>query len=145
MSGALEFPHPDTAWPLTQLFWEGAASDRLVLPRCRSCHRLCWYPEPSCPRCDGALVWEAVTGDASLYSWVEVRHPFLAAFASSVPYVPAIVTLDEDPTIRIVTRLIDVNARTLDFDMALAVTFGQLTFDGIDGSTPAPFFTPRPS
>ena len=44
-----EFPLPDLVWEPTAEFWAGAARGELRIPRCDSCGRLRWYPEPAVP------------------------------------------------------------------------------------------------
>jgi uncharacterized OB-fold protein len=56
--------------------------------------------------------------------------------------VPALVALDEDPAIRIATRVVDTDPGTLDFEMPLQVTFRPITFTDVDGSVTAPLFAP---
>ncbi len=83
-----------------------------------------------------------MSGHATLFSWVVVTHPFLPQFADLVPFVPALVALDEDPGIRVPTRMVDCDAADLDFDMPVRVTFREISFTGVDGSVVAPLFVP---
>jgi uncharacterized OB-fold protein len=83
-----------------------------------------------------------MSGHGTLFSWVEVTHAFLPQFADLVPFVPALVALDEDPAIRIATRVVDTDPGTLDFEMPLQVTFRPITFTDVDGSVTAPLFAP---
>src|SRR4051812_36831624 len=102
-----DFPLPDTAHPLTAPFYAGAAGGELVIPRCASCGRFVWYPEEKCPDDGGALEWEPVSGDATLFSWAVVQRAFLPAFADKVPFVTALVALAEDAAVRIPTFIVD--------------------------------------
>ncbi|WP_285616734.1 Zn-ribbon domain-containing OB-fold protein [Actinoallomurus iriomotensis] len=55
-------------------FFDGAAEDRLVVPRCASCER--WFaPDATgCPGCGtDDLTWAEATGEAMLVSWA-VTH-----------------------------------------------------------------------
>ncbi|MEI8000722.1 MAG: OB-fold domain-containing protein [Actinomycetes bacterium] len=137
------FPLPDVTWPLTAGFWEGAAHDELRLPVCDGCGRFRWYPKETCGRCDAEpFTWTATSGRGTLYSWVVATHAFLPQFADLVPYVPALVALEEDPSVRIPTRMVDVDPAALTFDMPVTVTFRPISFAGIDGAVPAPMFVP---
>jgi hypothetical protein len=138
-----EFPLPDTTWEPTAEFWAGAARDELRIPRCDSCTRLCWYPREACQHCAGEhFTWETMSGKGTLFSWVVVTHPFLPQFAGLVPFVPALVALDEDPAVRIPTRMVDCTSDDLAFEMPVQVAFRPLTFEGIDATVTAPLFTP---
>ena len=136
-----DFPLPDVNWPPTARFWAAAAEGRLELPRCQSCGRLCWYPKESCSYCgDAALSWEPVAGRARLFSWAVVRNVFLPQYREKVPYLTGLVSLDEDPSVRLVTEIVDYEH--LEFDQPMEVVFRPLTFAGIERSVMAPLFRP---
>jgi uncharacterized OB-fold protein len=136
-----DFPLPDVNWPPTARFWAAAAEGRLELPRCQSCGRLCWYPKESCSYCgDAALSWEPVAGRARLFSWAVVRNVFLPQYREKVPYVTGLVSLDEDPSVRLVTEIVDFEE--LEFDQPMEVVFRPLTFVGIEHTVMAPLWRP---
>jgi len=66
----------------------------------------------------------------------------LAQFADAVPFVPALVALEEDPAVRIVTRIVDCEPDALRFDLPVEVVFRPLEFTDVDGSVMAPMFRP---
>jgi hypothetical protein len=83
-----------------------------------------------------------MSGRGTLFSWVVVTHAFLPQFQELVPFVPALVALDEDPAIRLATQMVDVAPDALDFEQPVRVTFRPLAFPGVDGEVVAPLFTP---
>ncbi len=103
-------PAPDD---VTRFYWEAAADHRLVLQRCRACRQMQYPPEICCVHCQGEA-FEAVetTGRGVLYSYSVVDRPLHAGFADALPYVVALVELDDQPGLRILTNLIDVPAGT---------------------------------
>jgi uncharacterized protein len=138
-----EFPLPDLSWEPTAEFWAGAAREELRIPRCDSCGRLRWYPEPTCRRCEGVpFTWETLSGAGTLFSWVVVTHPFLPQFADLTPFVPALVAVDEDQEVRIPTRMVDCDPAALEFGMPVRVVFRPLEFTDVEGSVLAPLFVP---
>jgi len=138
-----EFPLPDTSWEPIREFWAGAAREELVFPRCDSCGRICWYPRERCRSCDGqSFTWASVSGRGTLFSWVVVTHPFLPQFADLVPFAPALVALEEDPRVRLATRMVECDLDALEFEMPVRVTFRPLAFAGVDGGVLAPLFVP---
>lgn len=140
-----DFPLPDLSWPPTAPYWAGAAAGELRIPRCDACNRFNWYPHEHCDACGGAsFTWVAMSGRGTLFSWVVVTHPFLPQFAGLVPFVPALVALDEDPAVRIPTRIVDADPDDLEFEMPVRVTFRPISFTGVDGDVTAPLFTPAP-
>lgn len=139
-----DFPLPDVEDPLTAEFFTGAARNELMIPRCTACQAWVWYPEPSCPACGGDLRWTATSGRATLFSWAVVQRPFLPAFAEMIPFVTALVALEEDPGVRIVTYIVDADPGQLRADLPLDVTFRPLRFPTVpDRSVAVPMFVPR--
>ena len=138
-----DFPLPDPAWAPTAEFWAGAARHELRIPYCGACGRACWYPRERCRFCDGrGLEWRTMSGRGTLFSWVVVTHAFLPQFADLVPFVPALVALEEDPVVRLATRVVDADPDALGFDLPMRVAFRPLTFAGVAGEVTAPLFTP---
>ena len=138
-----DFPLPDVDDPLVAPFFAGAARGELTVTRCDSCGRYVWYPEPQCNACGGSLSWVPVSGRGTLFSWAVVRRPFLPAFAEAVPFVSALVALDEDPAVRIVTNIVDTDPDELRADMPVLVTFRPLSFPTVpDKAVIVPMFTP---
>jgi uncharacterized OB-fold protein len=139
-----DFPLPDVDDELTNEFFAGAARNELMIPRCTDCDAWVWYPEPSCPSCGGALRWQPTSGTGRLFSWAVVRRPFLPAFADMIPFVTALVALEEAPEVRIVTYVVDVDPGELRADLPLDVTFRLLAFPTVpDRSVAVPMFAPR--
>jgi uncharacterized OB-fold protein len=77
--------------------WEAAGRGRLVVQHCRRCDHRQWTPQPACRSClSEELGWSECSGRGRIYSVTVVhRSPDPARF--SVPYVLAIVALDEGP------------------------------------------------
>ena len=138
-----EFPLPDVDWEPTRPFWSGAARGELVLPRCDACGRYIWYPDGACHRCGADRhTWTPVSGRGRLFSWAVVRRAFIPQFAADVPYVTGLVTIDEDPAVRLATRVVDCDATALRIDMPVRASFRPLQVAGVDRAIVAPFFTP---
>ena len=137
-----DFPLPDVADPLTAEFFAGAARGEVVVPRCVECDRWVWYPEAKCPACGGDLGWRTTSGRGTLFSWAVVQRPFLPAFAEMVPFVTALVALEEAPEVRIVTYVVDADPSDLRADLPLEVTFRPLAFPTVpDRTVTVPMFT----
>lgn len=138
-----EFPLPDTDWEPIREFWAGAADEALRIPKCDACGRLCWYPRERCRHCQGkSFTWETLSGRGTLFSWVVVTHAFLPQFTDLVPFAPALVALEEDPAVRLATRIVDCDLDTIEFEMPVHVTFRAISFTGVDGEVVAPLFVP---
>jgi uncharacterized protein len=139
-----DFPLPDMEWPPTREFWAAAARGELAIPRCEGCGRLHWYPEERCRRCGGERhAWERMSGRGELFTWVVLQHAFLPQFRESLPFVSALVALEEDPAVRLATRIVECDPASLTKDMPVEVVFRPLAFAGIERTVTAPFFRPR--
>ncbi|MCU1463742.1 MAG: Zn-ribbon OB-fold protein [Acidimicrobiales bacterium] len=92
-------------------FWDGAATDRLVIPRCRDCATFVWYPRAMCPECHSVdVAWVEVSGGGTIYSFT-ISHRAAGAWADHVPYVIAYVELDEGP--RVLTNIVGADLDAL--------------------------------
>jgi uncharacterized OB-fold protein len=139
-----DFPLPDLSDERTAEYFVGAARGELVILRCEECSRLVWYPEPRCPACGGeSFTWTPVSGRGRLFSWTVVRRPFLPAFEEMVPFVTALVSLEEDPAVRIVSYVIDCELDALAAGMPMEAVFRPLRFPTVpDRSVQVPMFVP---
>ena len=43
--------------PETKPFWDGCTAGKFLLPRCKSCRKVHWYPRGLCPFCFGDCEW----------------------------------------------------------------------------------------
>lgn len=128
-----DLPTPDTS---TLPFWEAARQHKLLIKRCRACGRAHFYPRPFCPKCWSTDVdWIEASGAAILYTYSVVHQNDLPPFAGQVPYVAAIVTLDEGP--RMMSNVVGCVFTDLRIGMPLVVAFDERTDD-----VTVPIFTP---
>jgi len=103
---------------LERQFWDTLTDGTLSFQRCTQCGHA-WLPARSeCPQCLGSQ-WtrEAAKGGATLVSWVVYHHAYHPVFAQRLPYIVAIVQLDEGP--RMISNLVNTDPRTLRIDQAL--------------------------
>jgi uncharacterized protein len=120
MNGGLPTPDPAVT-DETRPFWEAAARDRLVLPRCETCGHHVWYPRAHCPRCHSTdLDWVEVSGRGRIYSFSVVRKA-QGDWAEHVPFALAYVELDEGP--RILTNVVTDDPASLQVDEQVQVVF----------------------
>ncbi len=120
-----DLPTPDDD---SQAFWDAAREGRLLLKRCGSCGRAHYYPRPFCPHCwSSAVEWEQASGRATLYTYSVVRQNDLPPFPERVPYVAAIVDLEEGP--RAMTNIVDTEFEEIEIGMPLEVDFRAISED----------------
>jgi uncharacterized OB-fold protein len=115
-------PSPDAA-----PFWEATRRRQLHLPYCIACQGFFFYPRVLCPSCGSReLEWRRVSGRGRLHSFCIHHRSALPGFRDAVPFVTALVELDEGP--RLMSFLVDVDADVdaIRCDMSLEVRFVDL-------------------
>ena len=112
--------------PETSGFWEAARRHQLVVQRCSSCGRCQYFPRAVCHHClSDALSWEAVTGRGVVHSFTVIRQVLHASFASDVPYVYAIIDLDEG--LRLIANIIRTSPERVQIGLPVRVAFVDVT------------------
>jgi len=82
--------------PIDQPYWQGAASGKLLLQKCRDCGKLQFFPRAVCVDCfSGNLDWIQASGEGKIHSFTWVRVPRSPAFREEVPICYINVILDE--------------------------------------------------
>lgn len=113
---------PDIEHPDFAPFWEGCAAGELRIPECENGHRF-WPPRPVCPACLAALAgWPAVAPEGALFTWTVVHRTRLAGFEERTPYVIALVTLRDLPSVRLLARC-EVGSDGLEPGLELTLRF----------------------
>jgi uncharacterized OB-fold protein len=87
-------------------YWAALADGRFALQHCRDCGRWTWPARPICSGCHGDhLEWEDAQGTGEVYSWVVTHQPYAPELVEAVPYVVALVRVDEQDDILVPGRL----------------------------------------
>jgi uncharacterized OB-fold protein len=114
-------PRPRPA-PESVPYWEGARDHRLLIPHCHGCGQFWFPPSRRCPHClSSDFAWEQVSGRGLIYSFVVFHRVYHPAFEADVPYVVAIVELDEGP--RLLSNIVGTAPDNLRCNMRVAVVF----------------------
>lgn len=114
-------PVPDQ---MSTFFWDSVNEGRLSILRCEDCGYFVHYPRPMCTRCQGTnLSPRAVSGRGTLYAYTEVHQAFHPYYADKLPYVLAVVELDEQPGLRLTTNVVDADGVELRVGLPMEVVF----------------------
>jgi uncharacterized protein len=109
----------------TKPFWDAAKEHRLTIQRCQNCHEAIFYPRSLCPHCmSDRIEWIAASGKGTIYSYTVV-HQSPAAFADIVPYVVALINLDEG--VRLMSRVVDSAPADVKIGAPVEVVFEDVT------------------
>jgi uncharacterized OB-fold protein len=83
---------------LTAPYWAAAREGQVLLQRCAMCAQVWHPPAPVCPGCRGRdWAWFAAAGSGRLLSYTQVTHSVHAQVSAALPYVVALVELNEGP------------------------------------------------
>lgn len=118
-------------------FWEGCRRHKLLVQRCAVCRTPRFPPRRHCAACGSdAGIWTEASGKGMVYSWIVVNHPVpREVFAAEVPYVVALVDLEEG--VRLPTNIVGIAPERIRAAMPVEVVFAE-----VDG-TVLPRFRPR--
>lgn len=131
---------PDSARMLPELreattpFWTGGADGQLLILHCESCDRWVHPPTSTCPGCGGSPSPRPVSGRGTVFSFTVNEQQFNPDV--DPPYTIAIVVLDEQDDLRLVTNIVDCEPDDLAIGMAVEVLFER------NGDVYVPLFTP---
>jgi uncharacterized OB-fold protein len=117
-------------------FWAAAKEERLLIRHCQDCGAYSYYPRPFCPECwSQNVTWHQASGTGTLYTWSVIYSNDQPPFKERVPYVAAIVDLEEGP--RMMTNVLDCPFDELRVGMNL-----RLRFQPISDEFTIPVFVP---
>jgi uncharacterized OB-fold protein len=129
--GPVPIPGPDDG-----PYWRALETGVLLIQRCAACGTVRHPPRPRCGKCASPEhAWEAASGFGTVYSFTVVRHPANPELADVVPYVVALIELDEGP--RLVSNVVGVDPDRVTVNQRV-----QVQFDRVQDGTVLPRFAP---
>lgn len=110
----------------TQPYWEGCKQHELRIQKCVACGHAQFYPRLYCTACMSERVeWVTASGRGTVLSFTIVYRPPSQGFAAEVPYVVALITLDEGP--QMMSNVVGCAPEQVHIGMPVAVTFEDWT------------------
>jgi len=123
---------PDWKKPLptvageTRPFWDCCRRGQLMIQRCDRCHEYQFYPRGICANCwSNDIKWVNASGRGTVWTFTVTYQNRTPGFAEEVPYVLALVELEEG--VRMFTNIIQCNPREVTIGMRVEVTFVPAT------------------
>lgn len=105
-------------------FWTAGRDRELRIVRCNDCGYYIHPPSPRCPRCLSENVEPSpVSGRGRVYTYTVNRRAWSPGL--EVPYVIAIVQLDEQPDLRLMANIVGGSVDDVAIDMPVQVEFRE--------------------
>jgi hypothetical protein len=108
-------------------YWSAAHDRRLVVQQCVTCGARQLYARDRCLRCRGQVEWVEATGRGTVYSFTVIRQNYARPFRDWIPYVVALVDLEEGP--RIMTNVVGCSPEAVRIGMPVRATFEAVSDD----------------
>jgi uncharacterized protein len=106
-------------------FWTGGARGELRITRCNDCSRWVHPPAPVCNACYSRDVApQAASGLGTVHTFSVNHHAWTPAFPP--PYVIALVELDEQPALRLLTHVVGCDPEDVHIGMRVQARFHPL-------------------
>ena len=107
-------------------YWEYAGKHELRMQQCMRCGYIRFPPGIICPKCHSMEAqWTRLSGKGKIYSYVVYHHAYHPAFEKDIPYVVAIIQLNEGPQME--SNIIHCKLEDISIDMPLEVCFDDIT------------------
>jgi hypothetical protein len=103
-------------------FWCGGEQGQLRFLRCTPCGVYIHPPAPRCPECLGKQIEvAAVSGRATVATFTLNHQPWVPS--ADHPYAIAIVEIEEQPSLRLMTNIVGCAAEDVHIGMSVEVLF----------------------
>ena len=123
----------------SDFYWEKCWEHELWLRHCTPCDEPYFYPRDLCPKCHSRdTTWVQASGRGEVHAFAIVERPPAPAFAGDVPYVTALIRLEEGPILP--TRIVGVEPSP---DAVSIGMTGRIEFENVSDTIALPVFRPN--
>jgi uncharacterized OB-fold protein len=123
----------------TEPFWTGGLAGELRLQRCEDCDHIRYPVAEICPRClSPRAVWTPMSGGGIIQTFVIFERAYHESWKDRVPYVVALVELDEGPVF--LTNVIGTDPAHVAVGQRVTATFERRS-----ATAALPQFRPAPA
>ena len=131
-------PLPEPS-PATAPYWEACKAHKLLLQQCVTCGHIQFYPRSLCTACmSDELEWLVARGTGTVYSYSTVHRALLPGFEEDIPYVVAMIELDEG--VRLLSQIVGCEPEEVCIGLAVGVVFEE-----VQEGVVLPMFRPLPA
>lgn len=111
--------------PWAKPFWDAAREERFIIQKCSDCNEFVFYPRIACPHCfSDNMDWVEASGKGTVYSYTIVENNSPSAFINDIPYVVAVIKLEEG--VQMLSNIVGCDPEEVKCDMPVQVTFEKL-------------------
>jgi len=111
---------------LSKKFYDGCKEEKLLYQQCADCGEVIFFPKHLCTNCMGHnLEWKESKGKGKLHSFTVTYDMAPPEFMPHVPFVLAIIILDEG--FRMLSNIVECEFNELKCDMQVEVVFDPVT------------------
>lgn len=108
--------------PDSTVFWEACNEKSFLIQGCKSCGEKQFYPRALCKRCNSKdLEWQQVSGHGKVKTFTVVNHAPSPAFKADLPYVLALIDLEEG--VRAMMNILDCDVADVHIGMDVELTY----------------------
>jgi len=124
-------PNPDT-----KPFWDACRQHELRFQKCLACTHVRWPASIICPSCYSTEAeWINASGKGTVYTYTVYHQAFDPAFEKDIPYVTAIIRLEEGP--HLLSNIVGCAPDAVYCDMPV-----EVTWEDVDEAFSLPKFKP---
>lgn len=108
-------------------FWQSVSDRAIELPYCTACKTFFYYPRPFCPACwSEEIEFRPASGKGTIWTYTVVRfaHGSPSPWQARLPYVVALVSLDEG--VRMMGNIVDCNVDHVRSGMPVRITYIEI-------------------
>ena len=116
-------------------FWRACVDEQFLIHRCERCGRAYWPASCCVDHGAEAMRWVPATGRGVVHTFTVFHHAYDAAYVDRLPYVIAVITLDEGPFFH--TDIVECDPADVFVGMAV-----EAVYERLDDEWTIPHFRP---
>jgi uncharacterized OB-fold protein len=126
----IEFAPKPAPTEQTEPFWRAGLDGHLALQHCDACGHIRYPVSTICPVClSPTATWKPLAGLGTVSTYVVFERAYDPSWADEVPYVVALVELDEGPTM--LTNVVQIDPAAVRVGQRVEVTFIRRSADAV--------------
>jgi uncharacterized OB-fold protein len=112
--------------PETKPYWDACQQHQFLIQRCNQCSHYQFYPRILCTACMSRdVTWVAAKGLGQVLSYTIIHRAISKAYAAEVPYIVALIQLQEGPTM--MSNVVGCDPAKITIGMPVRVAFEDRT------------------